>query len=228
MNSGRMATAARVSRHSRRSITARVAAAANELETSDTRVPVTADWAPTTSLLSRDIISPGRVAVKNASDIRCRWEYRSVRRSKMIPSPARAEAQRWATPTIPLTIGTATSASPSRVTRPRSSFGMAVSMRSRISSGGTSDTKVITTIVANTTSSSPRYGVAYPATRRSSWRSTRGRSCSSSYLMYDHQPPEWKMAALLCEGDPRVSADCEEAGSAVERGQRHEQRQRHR
>ncbi len=74
MNSGRMATAARVRRHSSRSITARVAAPASVLDTSDTSVPVTADWAPTTSLLSRDIISPGRVAVKKASDIRCRCE----------------------------------------------------------------------------------------------------------------------------------------------------------
>ena len=53
-------------------MTVNVAVAANAFETTVTSVPVTADWAPTTSLLSRDISSPGLLPVKNASDIRCR------------------------------------------------------------------------------------------------------------------------------------------------------------
>ena len=76
-----MATATRVSLHSRLSITAVVATTASPLEATEMSVPVTADWAPTTSLLSRDISSPGRVVVKKPSDIRCRWAKSPVRRS---------------------------------------------------------------------------------------------------------------------------------------------------
>ena len=34
----------------------------------------------------------------------------------------------------------------------------------------------------------------------------RGRSCSSSYLMYDHQPPEWKMSRPFLLERQRLSA----------------------
>jgi hypothetical protein len=48
--------------------------------------------------------------------------------------------------------------------------------------------------------------------RRNRARSTRGRSCSSSYLTYDHQPPEWKMTASALAGDLRYA---EGAGSGT-------------
>ena len=38
-----------------------------------TRVPVTARWAPITSLFSRDIISPVLVWVKKRRLMRCMW-----------------------------------------------------------------------------------------------------------------------------------------------------------
>ena len=57
-------------------------------------VPVTALWAPTTSLLNRDRISPPLVWVKKRSDMRARCAYICWRRSKIIPSPIRALA-RW-------------------------------------------------------------------------------------------------------------------------------------
>jgi len=72
INRGRMATAARVRRHSMPSITASIAPAVNRFEATDTKVPVIACWAPTTSLLSRDMSSPGRLPVKKAKDIRCK------------------------------------------------------------------------------------------------------------------------------------------------------------
>ena len=59
-------------------------------------VPVSARWAPITSLSIRLISAPVWVRVKNASGIRCTWSNTRVRRSRMSPSPMRAEYHRWA------------------------------------------------------------------------------------------------------------------------------------
>ncbi len=122
-------------------------------------VPVTACWAPTTSLLRRDISSPVRVAVKNPSDIPSTCSYSWLRRSKMIPSPTAEEAHRCSTPNSPLTNGTATMITPNRVTRPRSSSGMAWSIRVRMMSGGASASTEMTRIVARTIAILRLYGV---------------------------------------------------------------------
>ena len=53
-------------------------------------VPLMAFWAPTTSLLKREMISPDFVWVKKRRDMRCRCWYICWRRSKMMPSPTRA------------------------------------------------------------------------------------------------------------------------------------------
>ncbi len=57
-------------------------------------VPVTARWAPMTSLFIRLISDPVWVRVKNASGSRCTWSKSSTRRSKMMPSPMRDDHQR--------------------------------------------------------------------------------------------------------------------------------------
>ena len=59
-NTGSTVRARRVSRHSRMSIAARAVTSPMTLLTTLPRVLVTAVWAPTTSLLSRDVIAPGR------------------------------------------------------------------------------------------------------------------------------------------------------------------------
>ena len=78
----------------------------------------------------------------------------------MMPWPIEAEAQRCATPTTPLTSGTATMPMPSSVTRRRSPFGIAWSMRLRIRRGGRSETREMTEIVTSTSTRWSRYGFA--------------------------------------------------------------------
>ena len=77
-------------------ITPAVRTSAITLETTPDSVEVNACWAPITSLLSRLISAPVWVRVKNASGIRCTWSNTRVRRSKISPSPMRAEYHRWA------------------------------------------------------------------------------------------------------------------------------------
>ncbi len=78
----------------------------------------------------------------------------------MTPSPTDADAHRCRMPMPPLTSGTATMPRPSQVTSPRSSFGIAVSMKLRMNSGGSAESAEITTIVTSRTTSSGRYGRA--------------------------------------------------------------------
>ena len=77
-------------------ITAAVSTRLTTLLTTPDRVEVKACWAPSTSLLSRLTSAPVWVRVKNASGIRCTWSKTAVRRSKIRPSPIRAEYQRCA------------------------------------------------------------------------------------------------------------------------------------
>jgi hypothetical protein len=81
-------------------ITATASASWMELLSTEASVVVTADWAPTTSLLSRLTSAPVRVRVKNATGWRCTWSNTAARRSRISPSPSDAESQRC---TIPLT-----------------------------------------------------------------------------------------------------------------------------
>ena len=53
----------------------------NTLATTWPRVPVSACWAPTTSLFMRLISAPVWVRVKKASGMRCTFSYRAARRS---------------------------------------------------------------------------------------------------------------------------------------------------
>ena len=77
-------------------ITPAVRTSAITLETTPDSVEVNACWAPITSLFSRLISAPVWVRVKKASGIRCTWSNTLVRRSKIRPSPMRAEYHRWA------------------------------------------------------------------------------------------------------------------------------------
>ena len=58
-------------------------------------VLVTAVWAPTTSVFSREIRAPVGVRVKKAIGIRWTLANSARRRSKIRPSPTRALHQRW-------------------------------------------------------------------------------------------------------------------------------------
>ncbi len=133
-----------------------MAATDTTLEMMVTKVPVMADWAPTTSVLRRFISSPVLVAVKNRNDIRCRWANNSHLRSKMIPSPTRDDHHRWATPTRALISGTRIIPAPSSVSCAMSSFAIASSTSSRISIGGTTPSPDMTRMVTSTPTSAPR------------------------------------------------------------------------
>ena len=68
---------------------------------SETTLPTTPDsvsekarWAPITSLFSRLTRAPVRVRVKKAIGICCTWSNTARRRSRIRPSPIRAESQR--------------------------------------------------------------------------------------------------------------------------------------
>ena len=61
------------------------------LPTTPDRVEVKACCAPITSLLSRETRAPVWARVKKAMGWRCTWSYTWVRRSKMSPSPMRAD-----------------------------------------------------------------------------------------------------------------------------------------
>ena len=85
--SGRTATARRVRRHSSPNMITRALTSVMELVNTSTSVPLTARWAPMTSLFRREMSSPVLTPVKKRRDIRWRWAKSSVRRSQMMPSP---------------------------------------------------------------------------------------------------------------------------------------------
>ena len=119
-------------------------------------MPVMACCAPTTSVWMRDMSSPVRVFVKKPSDMRCRWANNWQRRSKMIPSPAWEDHQRWMIPTPAITSGTVTIPIPSQVRAPRLPSGIASSIRRRIRMGGTTESPEMNTTVISTPTSRPR------------------------------------------------------------------------
>ena len=80
-NSGSTTSASSVSRHSRASIAISVVTRTTTLLTTLPSVLVTAVWAPTTSLLRREISAPVGVRVKKAIGIRCTLANSARRRS---------------------------------------------------------------------------------------------------------------------------------------------------
>jgi hypothetical protein len=91
---GSMITARTVTSQDVLSMTIRVRTSATTFVTTPESVPLKACCAPITSLLSRLTRAPVRVRVKNAIGIFCTWLKTAVRRSRMTPSPIRAEYQR--------------------------------------------------------------------------------------------------------------------------------------
>ena len=72
----------------------RVTATLMVLPMTELKVSVNACWAPSTSLLSRDIKAPVWVRVKKAIGMRWMWMNTLLRMSNMRPSPTREEIQR--------------------------------------------------------------------------------------------------------------------------------------
>jgi hypothetical protein len=97
-NSGTSTRASTVTCQASPIITASTSTSWITLETRLASVSVSAAWAPITSLSRRLTSAPVRVRVKNATGIRCTWENTARRRSRISPSPIRADSHRVTTP----------------------------------------------------------------------------------------------------------------------------------
>ncbi len=93
-NSGSSNNASSVICHDNRNITASASTSEITFETTPDNVHVNARWAPITSLFKRLTNAPVRVRMKNATGIRCTWVNTVRRRSRMRPSPIRADCHR--------------------------------------------------------------------------------------------------------------------------------------
>ena len=135
---GRITTPSSVRRHSRASIAARVVPSTMTLETTEPRVVVTARCAPMTSLFTRLISAPVWVRVKKARGMAEMWSNSATRRSKITPSPMRAEYHRSTNDSTAPASAAATMIRARVVSIPRLPWGMAVSMIRGSSRGATS------------------------------------------------------------------------------------------
>ena len=85
--SGTIAIEISARRQFQTNIATSVVAMRTTLVTIEVSVPVTTLSTLSTSLLTRFMISPVFVPLKNGSGMRCRWATRLVRMSRMMPSP---------------------------------------------------------------------------------------------------------------------------------------------
>ena len=123
-----------------------VVASTTTLDTTVPRVPVTARWAPITSLFMRLMRAPVCVRVKKASGMRCTWSNSSMRRSKMSPSPMRDDHHRSKNESAAVATAAATMKAASTVTRWRSPLGMTSTICLN-SSTGTSAIRASSTMI---------------------------------------------------------------------------------
>ena len=156
MKMGRTINVSSVRRHSSANIAARVVRSTMTLLTTLPSVLVTAVWAPMTSLFSRDVIDPVGVLVKNATGILCTFANRARRRSNMSPSPTRELHQRCTMASAASAIAAATAIDANRTMRPRSLFGIAVSMMPRTTNGATSARRAAAKIATRNNAIVPR------------------------------------------------------------------------
>ena len=105
-NSGSRASASTVICHDRLSITPTVSTSAMTLVTTPDSAEVNARWAPMTSLFKRLTRAPVWVRVKKAIGIDCTWANTRRRRSRISPSPSRADSSRSSSPTAASTTAT--------------------------------------------------------------------------------------------------------------------------
>ena len=80
--------------HDSRSITTSASSSEIAFDTTPDNVQVNARWAPITSLFRRLTSAPVRVRMKNATGIFCTCENTVRRRSRISPSPIRADSHR--------------------------------------------------------------------------------------------------------------------------------------
>jgi hypothetical protein len=97
-NTGNSTSAINVICHDTPIITASVSTSITRLDSTPDSVEENACCALTTSLFSRDTSAPVRVRMKNATGIFWTWSNTAVRRSRISPSPIRADSHRATSP----------------------------------------------------------------------------------------------------------------------------------
>ncbi len=157
---GSMITARTVTSHEVLSMTMRVRISATRFVTTPDSVPLKACCAPITSLLSRLTRAPVRVRVKNAIGILCTWSNTAVRRSRITPSPMRAENQRVASDTAASATATSAMTTASRMIVAVSPRATMTSTTWPASTGVATARNAPTTDSPMKTSSFARYGTA--------------------------------------------------------------------
>ncbi len=165
-NTGSSTRASRVTCQEIPSITTRVSTSVTRLPTTPDRVVLNARWAPITSLLSRLTSAPVRVRLKKATGIRCTWSKTEVRRSRISPSPIRAESQRASRPKAASATARPAIASARPVTTPSSSPETIAFTTRPASTGVATASAEVTTLRTRKPISSPRCGCAKERIRR--------------------------------------------------------------
>ena len=196
---GNSARQSSVTRQLSASIVIPTTSTATALDTVVDRVLVKARWAPMTSLLRRLTRAPVWVRVKNAIDWRWTCPKTRVRRSKIRPSPIRAESQASRMLITALKIARPAIASASHATRPRLSARMPSSTMRWTSSGAATTRLASSTVSARNTEIVRRWGTAKPSTRRTVARPTRlssalrserrCRQAAPAFIIPDTCPP---------------------------------------
>ncbi len=168
--SGSMSTAITVTSQDVLSITARVSTSATRFVTTPDSVPLKACCAPITSLLSRLTSAPVRVRVKKAIGIFCTWSKTAVRRSRITPSPIRAEYHRVTSDEAASATATRAMTTASQTIVPTAPRAAMTSTTWPASTGVATARNAPTIDRAMKTTSLARYGVANVMIRRSDSR----------------------------------------------------------
>ena len=122
-------------------ITANVSTSCTRFDTTPDSVSENARWAPITSLLRRLTSAPVRVRMKKATGIVWTWSNTARRRSRMSPSPIRADHNRVTTATIASMIPIAAMASARPITT-RTGEASTIAVTTRPASSGVATARV--------------------------------------------------------------------------------------
>ncbi len=166
-NTGSSASASSVTCQESVSITPRASASVTTLPATPDRVSLNARCAPMTSLFSLLTSAPVRVRVKNATGMRWTCAKTAARRSRINPSPIRAENHRATTPNPASATAITAISTAMPITLPGGPPVSIASTTRPASTGVATASTAPTTLSARNTASRRRCGRAKPAMRRS-------------------------------------------------------------
>ena len=209
---GSSTSASNVICQDRRSITTSVSVSVTRLLTTPESVSLNARCAPMTSLLSRLTSAPVRVRVKNAIGMRCTWSKTAVRRSRIKPSPMRADKPRLRMPRPASTTAMTAMSVASWTTTLTSPPSTIVSITAPASSGVATASTARMTMRRRNMTSWRRCGRAKAAMRRASHARTAAFLLGVHRVIERHPRRDFHVhddsrmvAATLIEGADRFS-----------------------